>query len=96
MKAYVDGVMVNDGTITDDLVTANNNGFWIGRFGNRANPFIGKYDEVRMYNGVQSADRVKADYDTVTAPSAFFAATTCSGTSDGFCPARPPCAPTSQ
>jgi len=75
MKAYVDGALVNEGTITDELVAANGNGFWIGRFGNRANPFVGRYDEIRMYNGVQSADRVKADYDTASAPGAFFAVT---------------------
>ena len=72
MKAYVDGVKVNEGTITDTLPTANDTGFWIGRFGDRANPFIGKYDEVRMYNGVLSADRVKADYDTMNTPTKFF------------------------
>ena len=71
----MDGALVNEGTITDELVAANGNGFWIGRFGNRANPFVGRYDEIRMYNGVQSADRVKADYDTVSAPGAFFAVT---------------------
>ena len=76
MKAYVDGVKVNEGTITDTLPTANDNGFWIGRFGNRANPFIGKYDEVRMYNGVLSADRVKADYDTINAPNTFLTSPT--------------------
>ena len=75
MKAYVDGALVNEGTITDELVAASGNGFWIGRFGNRANPFVGRYDEIRMYNGVQSADRVKADYDTASAPGAFFAVT---------------------
>ena len=76
MKAYVDGAKVNEGTIKDTLPTANDNGFWIGRFGNRANPFIGKYDEVRMYNGVLSADRVKADYDTMNTPNTFLTSPT--------------------
>ena len=71
VKAYVDGELATDGTITDALPT-NDNGFWIGRYGNRGNPFIGRYDEIRMYNGVMSADRVKADYDTMNAPTEFF------------------------
>lgn len=74
MKAYADGVLVNEGTIPDaNLFTyVAGNGFWIGRFGNRASPFIGRYDEIRMYNGAMSADRVKADYDTMKTPTAFF------------------------
>ena len=74
MKAYADGVLVNEGTIPDaNLFTyVAGNGFWIGRFGNRASPFIGRYDEIRMYNGAMSADRVKADYDTVKTPTMFF------------------------
>ncbi len=71
VKAYVDGELATDGTITDALPT-NDNGFWIGRYGNRGNPFIGRYDEIRMYNGAMSADRVKADYDTVKTPTMFF------------------------
>lgn len=71
VKAYVDGELATDGTITDALPT-NDNGFWIGRYGNRGNPFIGRYDEIRMYNGAMSADRVKADYDTMKTPTAFF------------------------
>ena len=73
VKAYVDGALATEGTIPDaQLLTANDNGFWIGRFGNRGNPFIGRYDEIRMYNGAMSADRVKADYDTMNAPTEFF------------------------
>lgn len=33
--------------------------------------FIGTLDEVRMFDGVLSADRVKADYDTMNAPTTF-------------------------
>ena len=35
----------------------------------------GWYDEVRMYDGAQLPDRVKADYDTMNAPNAFLSAT---------------------
>ena len=73
-KAYADGVLVNEGTIPSaNLFTYEaDKGFWIGRFGDRANSFVGKYDEIRMYNGAMSADRVKADYDTVKTPTMFF------------------------
>lgn len=33
--------------------------------------FVGVFDEVRMYNGVVSADRAAADYATMNAPTAF-------------------------
>ena len=33
--------------------------------------WYGKYDEVRMYDGVQSADRVAADYATAMSPDTF-------------------------
>ena len=44
--------------------------FEIGGLGNDRS-FIGKFDEVRMYNGVLSADRVAADYTTMHTPAAF-------------------------
>ena len=72
MKAYADGVQVNAGTIPSDCLPTADNGFWVGRYGDRGNTFIGRYDEIRMYNGAMSADRVKADYDTVNAPTEFF------------------------
>ncbi len=72
MKAYADGVQVNAGTIPSDCLPTADNGFWVGRYGDRGNTFIGRYDEIRMYNGAMSADRVKADYDTVKAPTEFF------------------------
>ena len=72
VKAYVDGVQVNSKSLNSAQLPTDDNGFWIGRFGNRANPFVGKYDEIRMYNGAMSADRVKADYDTVKTPTMFF------------------------
>ena len=72
MKAYADGVQVNAGTIPSDCLPTADNGFWVGRYGDRGNTFIGRYDELRMYNGAMSADRVKADYDTMKTPTMFF------------------------
>ena len=56
--------------------TALNTGFMIGGDSAAAskNPaWRGYYDEVRMYDGAQTADRVKADYDTMNSPDAFLA-----------------------
>ena len=64
-------------TMTD--ATANEayeGGFRIGNGSALNRPWYGYYDEVRMYDGVQSADRVKADYDTMSAPDTFLAYTT--------------------
>ena len=72
VKAYVDGVQVNSNSLNSAQLPTDDNGLWIGRFGNRANSFVGKYDEIRMYNGAISADRVKADYDMMNAPAEFF------------------------
>ena len=54
--------------------TALDSGFMIG--GNSGatskNPaWRGYYDEVRMYDGAQTADRIKADYDTMSTPRTF-------------------------
>ena len=55
--------------------TANTYGFAIGgvKYGaiQKNSGWNGWYDEVRMYDGAQSADRVKADYDTMHAPHVF-------------------------
>jgi hypothetical protein len=46
--------------------------FRIGNAWNNTNRgWCGKYDEVRLYDGVQSEDRVKADYATMNAPETF-------------------------
>lgn len=46
--------------------------FKIGNvYSNNARGWYGKYDEVRMYDGAQSEDRVKADYATMNAPLSF-------------------------
>ena len=54
--------------------TESDTGFMIGCAGNAAtkNPtWRGYYDEVRMYDGVASASRAKADYDTMNTPKGF-------------------------
>ena len=46
--------------------------FRIGNDWNRTSQgWYGKYDEVRLYDGAQSEDRVTADYATVKSPDAF-------------------------
>ena len=46
--------------------------FRIGNSWNNTNRgWYGKYDEVRLYDGAQSEDRVKADYATMNAPETF-------------------------
>ena len=45
-------------------------GFKIGNI-NTAHGWVGNYDEVRMYNGVSSADRAMADYATMNDPMRF-------------------------
>ena len=42
-----------------------------GRVGTSNRSFVGVFDEVRMYDGVVSADRAAADYATMNAPTAF-------------------------
>lgn len=42
-----------------------------GRMGTSNRSFVGVFDEVRMYDGVVSADRAAADYATMNAPTAF-------------------------
>lgn len=55
--------------------TANKYGFAIGgvKYGalQQNSGWNGWYDEVRMYDGAQSANRVKADYDTMKSPHSF-------------------------
>ena len=51
-------------------------GFRIGNNSTLTRPWYGYYDEVRMYDGVQSADRIKADYDTMSVPDTFVTYTT--------------------
>ena len=67
---YVNGVAAKSGTVT--ACPTSNYGFFIGAMGNYGIGWYGKYDEVRMYNGVQTADRIKADYDTMHSPDTFW------------------------
>lgn len=49
----------------------NDFGFLIGHKLGSGNSWCGRYDEVRMYDGAESADRVKANYDTMATPNTF-------------------------
>jgi autotransporter-associated beta strand protein len=50
---------------------ANDFGFLIGHNVGTGNSWVGFYDEVRMYDGAETADRIKANYDTMKTPNAF-------------------------
>ena len=66
---YDNGARVNEGTVGNatqgDFFTF---GGWTGR---NDRSFVGTFDEVRMYNGVLSADRIAADYATMNNPTTF-------------------------
>ena len=72
VSVYKDGAAQ---TKTDGSARSNSthkDKFEIGGFGNTGDrSFIGKFDEVRMYNGALSADRIAADYATMNDPTAF-------------------------
>ena len=51
----------------------NDFGFLIGLNQGTGNSWVGFYDEVRMYDGAEAADRVKANYDTMNTPNTFLA-----------------------
>ena len=78
LTAYSNGAQKYQNT-TMVAQTALDSGFMIGGDSAAAtvNPaWRGYYDEVRMYDGAQTADRVKADYDTMSAPDTFVTYTT--------------------
>ena len=50
--------------------------FRIGNNSDNTRGWYGKYDEVRMYDGAQSEDRVKADYATMKSPETFITSDT--------------------
>lgn len=56
----ITAVTVHDDFLLGGIKTATKNRNWIGL-----------YDEFRIYDGAQSADRIKADYDTVANASSF-------------------------
>ncbi len=69
-KVYENGAFVASQTLSAN--THPNSVFTIGgRVGTSTRSFVGVFDEVRMYNGVVSADRAAADYATMNAPTAF-------------------------
>ena len=60
---------VKSGTINN---AAQGNFFTIGGWtGRNDRSFVGTFDEVRMYNGALSADRIAADYATMNDPTTF-------------------------
>ncbi len=66
---YNKGMLVKSGTITNSV---QGDFFTIGGVATVNNrSFVGVFDEVRMYDGVASADRVAADYATMNAPTTF-------------------------
>ncbi|MBQ7234822.1 MAG: hypothetical protein IJS36_05380, partial [Kiritimatiellae bacterium] len=69
---YTNGVVANSGTVN---TSKQGEYFTIGGVGSRHDrSFVGTFDEVRMYNGTLSADRVAADYTTMTSPTTFLVA----------------------
>ena len=66
---YVNGASLASGTLP--INTASTEGCMIGNLGVRACGWYGKYDEIRLYDGISSADRIQADYDTMTSPTTF-------------------------
>lgn len=68
---YFNGDSMSGGTQTIGAAQ-HKNAFSIGAIGTTASrSFVGVFDEVRMYDGVVSADRAAADYTTMNAPTAF-------------------------
>ena len=69
---YVNGVAKNSFTVT--AIKPNGNALYLA-IGNDIDPdeagWCGFYDEVRMYDGVLSADRIQAEYDTANDPLVF-------------------------
>ena len=75
IKIYIDGELVCSGTPAQTFRPVNlTYGMMIGNLGVRGQGWIGKYDELRMYDGVMSSDRIKADYDTTHSPLSFLTA----------------------
>ncbi|MBQ9432099.1 MAG: DUF2341 domain-containing protein [Kiritimatiellae bacterium] len=66
---YVNGTILASGTLP--INSASTEGCMIGNLGVRACGWYGKYDEIRLYDGIYSADRIQADYDTMTSPTTF-------------------------
>ena len=72
VQIYANGALC--GTVSTTAIKARTDGvgFVIGATPNyNDSAWCGYYDEVRLYNGVLSADRIKAEYDTSHDPLAF-------------------------
>ena len=61
LRLYVNGVLVNTSAAAGPLNSGTGPSF-IGRLGQNLYPFQGSLDEVAVFNGVLSADRVRAHY----------------------------------
>lgn len=76
-KIYSNGVSKKDWTTTgvknmdDDFAIGNRSKGWTSGTEDYDRSWLGNYDEVRLYDGVQSADRIAADYATMAAPTDF-------------------------
>ncbi len=71
-KMYWNGRLINSGGVTPVAARTDGYGFTIGGNANFTDMSLyGCADEVRMYNGVQSADRVRAEVPTQMAPTQF-------------------------
>ncbi|MCC7442494.1 MAG: DUF2341 domain-containing protein [Bdellovibrionales bacterium] len=63
VQFFVNGVLNGSGTSEAGLKTASFTRFgWIGDTGGTPVDLDGALDEIRIYNAVQSADRIRADY----------------------------------
>ncbi len=71
-KYYANGALVRSFPVAK--IKASSSALYLA-IGNNKNPneaaWRGCYDEVRMYDGVMSADRIQAEYDTANNPVAF-------------------------
>ncbi len=71
-KYYANGTIVKSFSVT--AIKASSSALYLA-IGNNKEPneaaWRGCYDEVRMYDGVMSADRIQAEYDTANNPVAF-------------------------
>ena len=76
-KIYSNGVSKKDWTTTgvknmdDDFAIGNRSKGWTSGTEDYNRSWLGNYDEVRLYDGVQSADRIAADYATMSEPTTF-------------------------
>lgn len=68
-RIYNNGTLLGSGAI--DPVSTRNDNLYVGSYGDggNANYMSGEVDEIRVYNGAASADRIKAEYDSMHSQS---------------------------